>query len=128
MTMKTLKVHDFLRDKILVSRESARSLEAQINALMKPDQDPTGVAQRLNPIIDFEGIEGVTPSFLDELLIILKSLEGAPSASEGQDLIIANPPMRISSKFEAVARGHGMNLELQRDGSWKIRTTQASAD
>ncbi|MEE8169053.1 MAG: hypothetical protein V3T70_00765 [Phycisphaerae bacterium] len=72
------------------------------------------------PAIDFEGVEGVAPSFLDELLSIFESFIGTEANGDERSLIIANPPARLSLKFEAVARGHGMSVRQLPDGSWLL--------
>ncbi len=70
--------------------------------------------------VDFEGIEGIAPSFLDELLSIFESLIGEETGGREPCLIVANPPTRLSLKFEAVARGHGMSVRALPDGSWLL--------
>ena len=116
--MRTIRVRDVLKDRILVSRESARRLEDALRTAM------AGATTRENPacttpvIVDFEGVEGVAPSFLDELLSIFESLIGTETNDREECLIVANPPTRLSLKFEAVVRGHGMSVRALPDGSW----------
>ncbi len=120
MTMCTFRVNDVLKDKILVSRESARLLETAIIAALErstarqrsPDEKPIAV--------DFDGVEGMAPSFLDELLSILESLTAASPKGRERGVIVRNPPTRLSLKFEAVARGHGMTARALPDGSWLL--------
>ena len=52
------------------------------------------------------------------------SLIGAETGGREQCLIVANPPTRLSLKFEAVARGHGMSVRALPDGSWLLTDTQ----
>ena len=126
--MKTLQVNRFLKDKILVSRESAHLLEDAIRELTD-SVAATETPSKPTPIaIDFAGVEGVAPSFLDELLSIFESLVGAPANDNELCLIIANPPARLSLKFEAIARGHGMSVRAQPDGSWLMARTQDASD
>ncbi len=109
--MHTLRVHDVLKDKVLVSRESARLLEVPLEGMIATEG--TTVDSRVT--VDFEGVEGIAPSFLDELLTIFESLVGGE-----QCLVIANAPTRLSLKFEAVARGHEMSVRALPDGSWLV--------
>ncbi len=116
--MRTLRVHDVLKDRILVSRESARRLEDPLRTIMG-NARTSGNASGMAPVaVDFAGVEGIAPSFLDELLSIFESLVGAGGGE--RCLIVANPPTRLSLKFEAVARGHGMSVQAMPDGSWLL--------
>lgn len=116
--MHTIRVNDVLKDRILVSRESARLLEAPLSAMMVSARTP-GNASNTTPVaVDFEGIEGIAPSFLDELLSIVESILGTEDNGRERCLIVANPPTRLSLKFEAIARGHQMSVRALPDGSW----------
>lgn len=119
MMMRTLRINLLLKDKILVSRESARLLEPALKEMMDC-AGTTDDAPALSPVVDFEGIEGVAPSFLDELILIFESLLGAETNGGERSLIVAHPPTRLSSKFEAVARGHGMSVHARPDGTWLL--------
>ncbi len=119
MTMPTLRVKDVLNDKILVSRESARALAQPLRAMMEiPER---GSATEASPLtVDFEGVEGMAPSFLDELLTLFDALLATAAGNADRTLTVANPPARLSRKFEAAARGHGLSVRLLPDGSWAI--------
>lgn len=125
--MHTLRVHDVLTDKILITRESARLLEGALKAIMVSAVTPGEAGDQTSVTIDFDGVEGVAPSFLDELLSVFESVIGAETTGKAglpggceRSLIVANPPTRLSLKFEAVARGHGMSVRAQPDGSWLL--------
>jgi len=124
--MPTFRVHDVLMDKILVSRESARLLEGPLRAMTASARRPADASGTTPLIVDFQGVEGVAPSFLDELLSILESLIGSEGNGGERSLIVSNPPTRISLKFEAVARGHGMSVRALPDGSWLLTSTRSS--
>jgi hypothetical protein len=120
MTMSTLRVNDILKDKVLVSRESARLLEDPLRTLMSGARSADPAHQAMCVTVDFTGVGGIAPSFLDELVTIFESLIGTASASEQKRLVVKNPPTRLSSKFEAVARGHGLVIQAQSDSSWVL--------
>ena len=124
--MCTLRVNEILRDKVLVSRESAHLLEDALSAMMAAARTPGNPSGTISVAVDFEGIEGIAPSFLDELLSIFESLIGADANGCERCLIVANPPTRLSLKFEAVARGHGMSVRALPDGSWLLTDTRNS--
>jgi len=119
--MSTLRVHDILHDRVLVSRESARVIEDAVAELIRQGR-ADGDAARNEPFtIDFDGVGGVAPSFVDELVLIFVSQCDIMCGGTGpRRLVIANPPTRLSSKFEAIARGHHMSIEAQSDGSWLL--------
>jgi hypothetical protein len=124
--MRTLRVHDVLKDRILVSRESARLLEGELCDMMASAATP-GEARDVTPVtIDFEGIAGVAPSFLDELLSVFESVIGADANGGERCLMVVNPPTRLSLKFEAVARGHGMLVRTLPGGSWLLTDSRNS--
>ncbi len=118
--MHTLRVHDVLRDRILVSRESAHLLEDALIAMIAAARTPGNPSDTTSVAVDFEGIEGIAPSFLDELLSIFESIIGSETNAREQCLVVVNPPTRLSLKFEAVARGHGMSVRVLPDGSWLL--------
>jgi len=118
--MRALRVNDVLRDRILVSRESAHLLEDAINTMMGAERPSGDSSDTTSIAVDFEGIEGIAPSFLDELLSIFESIIGSEPAGLERSLVVANPPTRLSLKFEAVARGHGMSVRALTDGSWLL--------
>ena len=118
--MRALRVNDVLKYRILVSRESARLLEDPLRAMMVSARTPRNPSDTTPVAVDFEGVEGMAPSFLDELLSIFESLLGAETNGGERCLIVANPPTRLSLKFEAIARGHGMSVRALPDGSWLL--------
>jgi len=127
MTMNTLRVHDILKDRILVSRESARQLEAPLVAMLAAQKTPADASEVSPVTVDFEGVEGIAPSFLDELLQIFESLVAKKPSDDSGHLIVANPPTRLSSKFEAVARGHDMSVRALPNGSWSLTHSRSSS-
>ena len=124
--MRTFRVNDILKDKILVSRESARLLEDPLKKMMISAMAPGEPCGETPVAVDFEGVEGIAPSFLDELLSVFESLIGAKTDGGERCLIVANPPTRLSSKFEAVARGHAMSVRALPNGSWFLTDTRNS--
>jgi len=121
--MPIFRVNDILKEKILISRESARLLEDPLSALLESTKAPANASQTTPVTVDFEGVEGIAPSFLDELLSVFESLVGSETNGRERCLIVANPPTRLSLKFEAAARGHGMSVTALPDGSWRLEVT-----
>lgn len=70
-------------------------------------------------VIDLDGIEGITPSFLDEALSIIDE-SVIELGAKNLDVTILRPPTPLSSKFKAVGRGHGLLITETEDGGWKL--------
>ena len=120
MTMFTLLLRDILSDRVLVTRESARLLEGPLATVMLACQEHQNTPDTAQVTVDFDGVGGVAPSFLDELLLVFESVLETHGGGRKGCLIVANAPTRISLKFEAVARGHAMSIRLLPDGSWLL--------
>jgi hypothetical protein len=127
MTMCTPGVKEVHKDRILVSRESARQLEHPLRALLAGESATGTASVPKSVVVDCAGVEGVAPSFLDELLTVLESIIiVAETNGCGRSLIVANPPTRVSLKFEAVARRHGLSVRPLPDGSWHLAGARRS--
>lgn len=108
--MGTLMIHNLLPSRALVSRESARALQPPLMAC-------AGLEEKLT--IDFEGIDALTPSFVDELLKVLRFTLKDTGSGKLQ-VSFANMPTRLSSKFAAIARAHDLKITEVSPGSWLI--------
>ena len=109
--MQTVKVHDLLRKRALVTRESANPIRQALAG--------TDVAAAREAVLDFSGVDAVTPSFVDELLAIL---DEALRRTEHEQfrLLLVNPPTRLSAKFLAVARARGLQISESDNGTWMV--------
>lgn len=106
--METIRVHEILQRRVLVTRDTAH--------LLKPTLAATLGTGPVLVTIDFQGIEGVTPSFVDELLGILVELAG----NRELRLLVSHPPTRLTAKFTAVGRSRGLDVREGPDGSWVV--------
>lgn len=103
-----MKIFDLFHRQVLVARESARSVGSFLqNSEWKND----GV------VLDFDGIEAVTPSFVDELLGVLEKRRGTEKPFKATFI---NIPARLSPKYEAIARGRTMSILEVNPGHWVI--------
>ena len=108
--METLMIHNLLPSRALVSRESARTLQSTLTAWAKLDEKLT---------IDFAGVDALTPSFVDELLKVIRvTLKNA--GSPRLQVRFTNMPTQLSSKFAAIARAHELIITEVSPGSWLI--------
>ena len=74
----------------------------------------TGAGRRRE--LDFEGVAGVTPSFLDELLV---ALAGSMSAHRS-GWVIRNLPGDATAKLTLLRGGHSLSITQNEDGTWLI--------
>lgn len=88
--MKTLRMYERLKKRVLVTRGSARLIERDMSSALSKDEREV--------VLDFVRIEGVTPTFLDETLSIL---EEHISRANGRQfrIFIENSPTHLSSKY-----------------------------
>ena len=109
--MGSLKIFDLVGKRVLVTRSSARALAPDLaDALSEGDGEVT---------LDFAGVDGLTPSFLDEILSVLE--ESALALGRGQLRVeVTNSPTQLSSKFAAVGRAHGLVTDEPTTGTWII--------
>ncbi len=103
----SVDVHQIIKMPIGVSRETARLL-----------YQPIEIAAHTNAGIldvDFLGMAGLTPSFLDEVLRILEET----SKDRQWKARLTNVPTEFPSKYQAVARSHALTARI--DGSiWTL--------
>jgi hypothetical protein len=103
--MTTVNVFETAGRRALVSREAARELEPAIR-----------ISANDEITFDFRGVEAVSPSFVDELLLLIESTAGKGSLK----VTICRSPTRLSSKFEALARAHEAEVQEIEPGTWVI--------
>lgn len=119
-----VRVHDILQRPVLISREAARALENPL-AIAVASTGSTNESLPVAVVLDFNGISGVAPSFVDEMIKILEELLAPGPGTRPLRLTIANVPTRLSSKFSAIARGHSLSIEARPDGSWELCSAAA---
>jgi len=125
--MSSFRVNAFLKDKLLISRETARLLEEPLRERTQHVEMSDSASGAEPVIVDFEGVAGIAPSCFDELLFVFRAVLSAHAKGNAQSILIANPPTELSPALRAIARGHGMSVQAQADGSWLL-TRLASSD
>ena len=111
-----VRISDMLKRRVLVARVSARELEGALA------QEARGASTL---VIDFDGVEAVAPSFVDELLTMI----GEARTHGAEMFVFANMPMRFASKYSMLAEAHSKQIEIDATGereSW-ILTPAAPA-
>ncbi len=114
--MAAVRIHDILSSRVLVTRSSARELEQAIR-----DAVHLG-GEQLE--IDFLDVDGITPSFLDEVITVLERVLGEIKENQPQ-IIVVNPPTRLSAKFAAVGRSHSLEIVERGPHRWELIGTRA---
>ena len=109
--MSTIAVYDLYHKLVLVSRGSARTMQRRLADALRGDEHEL--------VLDFTGVQGVAPSFFDEMLSMIQ--ETTEQNGERQLTVrVKNPPARLTSKFVAVARAHDVQASESADGTWVI--------
>ena len=106
--MVGVKIFDLTGRRVLVTRSSARSIEQRLATALR--RSPGAIT------LDFTGIQGIAPSFLDEVLSIVD--EHVDKDQAPLVVTVVNPPTRLSSKFTAVGKTHGLSIEERGDNVW----------
>ena len=113
--MTELRIYDLLGKKVLVTRSSARTLSDAFADWAKTGNDCAA--------FDLEHVMGITPSFFDEMLLMVEE-----AGEVFPRITIANPPTELSSKFQAVARAHGLAISEGDSGSWLLGSPEIMED
>lgn len=108
--MQSVKIAELLKRKILVTRESAGVLRKQIESAIKTESEV---------ILDFTGIEAVTPSFVDEILGMIDDARIAAVRREAR-ATFRRTPTSLSEKFVAIGRRHGARISQPNADTWEI--------
>jgi hypothetical protein len=115
--MHSVEVFKHLQRKILVTRESAAALRPEIEASIRTDGQV---------VLDFAGIDAVTPSFVDEILGIIDDARGDSSTRELR-AIFRHPPTSLSEKFLAIGKRHGARMSQSGTDGWEITNAGATS-
>jgi hypothetical protein len=112
--MVTVPLYELLKKRVLVTRESAQMLRPSL-------RDAETSQGQIEIELDFDRVEAVTPSFVDEILgLILESVEA--SASKQLRLRLTRTPTRLTSKFLAIARARGVAITEESEGTWLVQS------
>jgi hypothetical protein len=95
---------------VLVTRASARRLAPTIESAVR---NASGALE-----LDFSHVDGMTPSFLDELVSVVEEAFGRLNVDSFR-VEILNPPTALSAKFAAIGRGRELGL-TESGGGWTI--------
>lgn len=113
--MRPVEVFKHLQRKILVTRGSAAALRSEIDASIKADGQV---------VLDFTGIDAVTPSFVDEILGIIDDARADSSRRELR-VIFRHTPTSLSEKFVAIGKRHGAKVSQYGADAWEITNVAA---
>ncbi len=109
--METLRLFDLMGKRVLVTRGSARAIQSNLAVALSEGEGQVA--------LDFFGVDGIAPSFLDEILSVVEDCIQDISHDQLQ-IMVMNSPTQLSSKFAAVGRGHGLSIRESGSGTWII--------
>lgn len=112
--MHRIEIRKTLRDKILVSRESAQALVDQfpLQNKLSPNAE-NAAAPELE--IDFAGVAGFAPSFFDELLAVIQGRMGNRCR-----IHMMSVPTTLSRRFELVLESRELRAKVGEHQSWML--------
>ena len=113
--IRAIKIYDLLHKRVLVTRESAKAIGGAL--AIANDQGEV--------VLDFSGVDAVTPSFVDEALAVVEKAVRANGQNQIR-VVFLHPPTRLSTKFEAIGRGRGLRIKESEDGGWIITREEQS--
>lgn len=116
--MQKIYISHSLQKRLLVTRESAHALHDEVRSALRESDSWLS--------LDFVGVQGVSPSFLDELLQVVHRAAGEETWRSLM-ILLTNPPAPLSSKFEAVGRGHKRVVRQSDEGDWIFALEEAAA-
>lgn len=108
--MNKIELYKVFNKRVLVTRQSARSIASDI-------EDALGDGGKI--VLDFTDVAGVTPSFMDETLSVIEERSKAQNGA-ALSIIIENSPTKLSSKFAAIGRAHGLDMREVEGKTWII--------
>lgn len=106
-----LNLQKLLNKRMLVTRQTARDIAPGVHhALLRGD----GVL-----VLDCSDIAGISPSFLSETILVVKDC--AQKISEPSfRVVMENPPTKLSRKFVALGKAHGVDIREGEGKTWII--------
>ena len=114
--MKKVGLYSLFNKRVLVTRQSARDIA--------PDIDDALATGEGAIVLDFSNVEGMTPSFMDETICVIEERSEARNAA-GFSIVMEKPPTRLSSKYAAIGRAHGLEMREDATGAWTITKSGA---
>ena len=106
--MNVVKVYPLYKRRALVTRESASLLRDSV------------FAADGRVALDLSGIEAITPSFIDQILLIVE--ESLERDSDRLDVLLLNAPPGME-KLQPIGRAHHVSVAEDAKGNWTIRGT-----
>ena len=111
--MSVFNLHDATKRRALSSRETARSIQPAIGAILANGNGDGSLT------VDFAKMAVVTPSFFDELLRVIK--DSVPPDFVGSPVIdLTNTSAHQFARFRAVCRAHEMTTKEVGPDHWRI--------
>ena len=106
--MNVINVYPLYKKRALVTRESAGLLRGAI------------FAANGQVVLDLSRIEAITPSFIDQVLLIVE--ESLGRNSDQLDVLLLNAPPGMD-KLQPIGRAHNVSVAEDARGNWAIRGT-----
>lgn len=103
-------MHEFAASPVLVTRKSAQAIGPLLRGALR---------QSATAVLDFEGIEGTTPSFIDEMLRLIRVALG-DSTRTTADVLVKNFPAPGVSRLPILAELHGLMVSQSSPSTFRL--------
>ena len=107
--MRVVNLYSIFNQKALVTREATSVLK-----------DDVFVATRDGELLAFDlsEIQAMTPSFLDQLLLMVE--DSLPSGAEQVKILMVNSPPGFRNRMESIGRYHRLKVVSDGQGDWLV--------
>lgn len=106
-----LNLQKLLNKRMLVTRQTAREIAPEVqDALLKGNG---------GLVLDFSDVAGISPSFLSETILVVEDCAQKISKPSFR-VIMENPPTKLSRKFVALGKAHGVDIREGDEKTWII--------
>ena len=107
--MKAIKLFPMFNKRALVTRGATHVLKEELVT-------STRLGEPL--ALDLSGIQSMTPSFLDQLLLMVE--ESLPDKSAPYKVLMLNSPAGLRDRMESIGRYHQLKVVSDQVGDWLI--------
>lgn len=107
--MRTVQLYHMFNKRALVTRDAADALQGDVDES----------CLRGDPLaLDLEGIQSITPSFLDQLLLMVES--SLPNEDDAVNIVMLNSPPGLRDRLESIGRVHKLEVVSDDVGDWLV--------
>ena len=113
--MRIVSVYPIYNKKALVTRDAAGALQ----------EDVLESSRHGEPLaLDLSGVQAITPSFLDQLLLMVE--RSLPREGDPVSVVMLNSPPGFRDRLESIGRVHRLKVVSDDVGDWLVPAASAT--